>query len=349
MALLDFESFAMSNYAPDYGTYGRVINNLSPDSSITPVGLYGDLAYGPAQFNPFIRRLMGTATGGTLGQRTTLIYGQRMRFAPFNSGQSQTLQFYDVVNGVPQVTVLFNPFSQQVLVYRGDASGTLLGASAIGVYPVNADFYAEVKCTIGSGTSGAVVVRIAEIVVLTLTGINTQNSARPYIDTTALYGNGTSWAYHMYWADTAGASPWNDFLGDVRVTGELANAAGYVSNFASGNANANWQNAAISPPNPSADYNYNSTVGHIDAYQTATPAGYSQIFGKMGSVILWEAGAGARSAQVGLYAGGTVAFGASTPCASSPTTLSYLSETDPSTGVAPLPGAAFQPVAKVAA
>ena len=237
MTLRDCESWVYSTGATDYVSAGRLVSESS--ATIGSGGPNGDpyLALDPYNGGNAARRVI---SGGPF---TTLIHGCRFYLT---AGATGEIWFDDRVNGVQQVTLVLNPGAGQVSAYRGTDSGTLLGSSATGVFAASAWTFLEASVTVGSGTSGSMVVKINGTVVLTLASINTQNSARAAIDSTTWKASGSNTTHfniaHCYWVDTAGSAN-NSFLGDVRVAGLVATADGdqtdFINQWPIGYANAN--------------------------------------------------------------------------------------------------------------
>lgn len=351
MALLDCESFTMSSSPVDYVTYGRC---AAMNASMAIVAGFNGRPALVTNSQRAQRRLLGLAGNGpSIGGYSNITHGIRI-LVP-NATLKAKLFLWDGVNNSPQLTFVWNGGVQRVEIYRGgdpDNSGygsDLLGASALGVFPLGAYFHSDLKGLIATGTGGSASVRINEIVQLALTGVNTQNTSRACIDTTVHLDNGPGPCFQdMVWLDNSGSEN-NDFIGDVGVFGELANAAGSVTDLASSTANANYVNAGTAPPLGDAGYNYSATVGAIDRYGTANPANVTQEFARMVSVIARKDDTGTRDIAVGVYTGTTESLGSSQTLSSTYTTYSQVFENNPATSVPWLPTDTAQVEVKVAA
>lgn len=340
--LKNLESYSFSTNPADFLTYGRATYQYN-DCQIFPTGgAYGVPClnfYGAADWR---HQLIGGS--GALG---TVIHGTRATIANASSGVY--IYFYDAVTNTPQVTIAINGSSQQVVAYRGTSGGTSLGSSALGVFPLAAWFYVEMLVTVSSSV-GVVTVRINGANVLTLTGLNTQNTARAFIDQTQYDSQGGNCSFQdAYWCDNTGSYN-NTFLGDCRVSAKFPSSAGSTTNFTSSNANADYVNAAMVPPGGDSDYNYDSTVGDIDLYNVGAPSLISTVFGVQASIIARKDAAATRSIATLIKSASTTTTGATIPLSTGYTTYQQIAEVDPATGVAWLPAAlACQIGAKVAA
>jgi hypothetical protein len=333
------ESWTMSGNYNDYVTYGRLLQVGGPYSNcyISSGGAYGDnfLSISGTQGNPI------SATTRSLpgGPFTTLGTSFRL-FVNNISGGGAYLSALDLVNGVTHCSVLFNGYTGTVSI--SNASGTIF-TSAPGQFPIGARFWAEVKFVVGSGTSGAVYVQLPNTSI-SLTGVNTQNGSRGYVDTTSwnVYGPGSGAmnmnVQHQHWWDTTGSYN-NNWIGDSRVFGALPTSNGDTDQFTPTGLSSNYLNAANAPPNGS-DYNVSGTVGNIDLYKGPYPANVTAVHAVMASAITEKDDSGTRSFCTEIKSGGTLASGLSLAMTSS----IYLNnadifETDPSTGVPFIPAA----------
>lgn len=147
-------------------------------------------------------------------------------------------------------------------VRRGGGGGAILGTSAPGVFPASAWTYIEVKVTVDD-SAGAVDVQVNGTNVLSLTGLDNQQTGNNYI---TRYGLATGLYDDHYLADTSGPAPGNDFLGDVKVETLYPNAAGDSADFTP-SAGSNYQNVDEPQTNDGdTTYNESSTTGDIDLF-----------------------------------------------------------------------------------
>lgn len=214
-------------------------------------------------------------------------------------------------------------------VRRGGGSGTILGSSDAGLIPLNAWFYLEVKATI-NGSTGSVEVRFNGITKITLTNVNTANSANLYVDR-VMWQSGK--VDDLYVCDTTGPDNY-DYLGDIKVETILPNAAGDASDLTP-SAGSNYQNVDDSPsPNDDTDYNESANVGDRDLYHLSDLATASgSIKGVMITARMRKTDAGAREAAIIHKSGSTETEEGSVALGTSYVNYqSSIHETNPDTG-----------------
>jgi hypothetical protein len=247
-------------------------------------------------------------------------------------GQTSYIQFWDLVNGNSQTTIAFNGSNGVITV---SSASQLLQTGPL-QFPLNAWFWVEMLVGIATGTAGFVKVWCQGAQIINLTGVATQATGRPYVDTTAVSSN-YSFAMDHHWWDQSGSYN-NTALGDRAVFGWLPNAAGDSSGYTPNGLASNYLNAANAPPN-TADYNASPTIGALDLYKGASGTGIVSVGAVQTSIIGLKDAAGTRSEATAIKSGGTVATGASTVLSVSAISQSDVWETDPSTSVPFVPGA----------
>jgi hypothetical protein len=155
--------------------------------------------------------------------------------------------------------------------WRGlwNVSGTLLQAATTGPVTAGAYYYIEAKIVIHP-TAGSMVVRVNELTVINVTGVNTAGTGSTGWDTLQLLGGGQ---LHddLYVLDTTGSGPLNDFLGDCRVDARFVSGAGALAQWTP-SAGVNYQNVDDATPNGDTDYNATATVGNTDTFPVADVA-----------------------------------------------------------------------------
>lgn len=199
MALLDSEGFGFSTNILDFTNYNVLtVQNNQGGQTIATGGPFGD-NYLTMNIN-FLRRLMASGA-------STFFYGHRML-----TGSTATIVFQDVLSNELFHVTFSNP-TGTISVIRG---ATTLGTAPAGSLPGGASAwnYVEVGAVI-STTVGSVIVRVNGVTVLTLSGVNTQNSTVSALMQQVMW-EGQQVA-HVYFCDNTGPAPWNTFLGDVRV------------------------------------------------------------------------------------------------------------------------------------
>lgn len=111
--------------------------------------------------------------------------------------------------------------------------GTVLGITSTSPLTESTYQYIEVKFLVDD-TVGSVEVKVDGVQVLNLTGQDTQHRAGNDVASARLTNNndnGTARVDDLYILDASGAAPYNDFLGDVRVSTLRPNAAGASADF----------------------------------------------------------------------------------------------------------------------
>ena len=172
--------------------------------------------------------------------------------------------------------------------------------------------YVEVKFTIND-TTGTVEVRVNENTLLTLSNVDTQNTANAYFNKFK-FGSPYSNIYmdydDLYLCDTAGAKN-NDFLGDVRVDVLRPNGAGAYTQFTP-SAGANYENVDEVYPDDDSTYNQGSLVDDKDAYNVGdlpSPPVSTTIHGIKSQITIRKTDAGARECKVLTRSGTTDSLG----------------------------------------
>jgi hypothetical protein len=153
-------------------------------------------------------------------------------------------------------------------------SGVLLGTSGSTISPTSYN-YIELQATIGTGTSGSLIVRNNGAVILNLSGINTSadstvNLTQAFVGLGAINGNinsGTNLVYFddFVMLDTTGSAPYNTFLGDVRVQTVYPLAAGALTQWTP-LASTNVSQVNETAMDSDASYNSSGTNGQIDLF-----------------------------------------------------------------------------------
>jgi hypothetical protein len=198
--------------------------------------------------------------------KATLVIGFALRV---DTGIStRIVQWLDV--GSTQCFLTVDP-AGWLGVYRGD--GTLLGATAAGLVVPGVYAYVEFKVTFHD-TAGAAEVRMNGVSRLSLSGVDTTQSANNYANVVVFGANQPAGGdlCDLYICDTAGSVN-NDFLGDVKVLALLPTGAGTNAAWTP-SAGSNWDCANEVPPNDDTDYVSTATAGAKDSYVIADlPAG----------------------------------------------------------------------------
>jgi hypothetical protein len=240
-------------FADGFDTYTTILDkwdlilgvgNASSSSIASGVGRGGAGAF---------QSIAGNSLGGTagvaqirknVGAQTTLYVGFALNWNGFSpigamSADSILMSFADGSSGV-QVALWIKPSGTMYVTRGGSPATNVLGTSASS-YPSNSYHYVEMNVVI-NGTTGVVVVKVDQTVVINLTGQNTKATSNSSFDSVFI-GNSTvvggsvnisgyTGLFDDVYFDTAG------FNGDVRVSGQLPSGDGSTQNFS--NVEAGW-------------------------------------------------------------------------------------------------------------
>jgi hypothetical protein len=160
--------------------------------------------------------------------------------------------------------------NRRINVYRGSGT-TLLGSTANLILPLlNEWSYVEWKITI-SDTVGTIIVRVNDVEVLNLSGMDTQATAntRATIAEVGVYSAYVIDDYYL--CDGSGAAPFNDFLGNCRIYTE----------FPISNDTVQWT------PSTGSNFQNVDDPGDIDGdttTNTSATVGQKDLFGVTGDV-----------------------------------------------------------------
>lgn len=251
-----------------------------------------------------------------LGGHATMIAGG----AVFSTAgyQGAVMGFYGDNGSTAHVTVMHNT-DGTVSVRRGTTAGTVLGTTTQ-AFPYNVWHYWEMKVVLHD-TTGSVVIRLNNAVILNLTNIDTKNAGTgAVIDFVQFYNTAQHGVKYddIYINDGSGGVD-DDFWGEIAIKTLVPTGAGNSTQLTP-STGSNWScvdEALNTTPNTS-DYVGSSTVGQKDTYAlTDLPAGTPTI--KYASVGLYSAksDAGAISAKRVLRVNGVDYTGADLTLAAS--------------------------------
>jgi len=225
--------------------------------------------------------------------------------------------------GTIQVQLQTDYTNRKIAVWRGPSTtGVLLGQTANGILPnLNEWCFIEWKVTIDNA-AGSVIVRVDDVEVLNLTGIDTQNTANARATIARLNSGQTVDDY--YCCDGSGAAPFNTFLGNSRIYTEFPIANDVVQWTPS--TGSNFQNVD-DPGDIDGDTTTNSsaTVGQKDFFSVTgdVPGGVVVSAVELRTVIRKD-DAVARTARAKIKSAGVEGNGATRTL-----TTSYLHYRDP--------------------
>ncbi|WP_333710380.1 hypothetical protein [Malikia spinosa] len=152
-----------------------------------------------------------------------------------------------------------------------NGSGTTLGES-IQCLTENTWAWIEVKVTAFSNTVGGVVIRVNGAVVLTLTNVDTLNTANAYCTKIRLGSDVNS--YYAAWLDDVVVSDLsgslnNDFLGDVSVVCMLPSAEGSNSGWTPNSGTVHYDRVSQTTSDDDTTYLSTDTTGVLDSWNFA--------------------------------------------------------------------------------
>lgn len=253
MALRFIDGF--DHYSTYLQKWTSVSSNTSPSS--------GAARFGTAGHNQGSSRWIRK----TLDAQPTWTIGTAVK-----SNDNIADMFLSLMDGTSiQILLYMDRAAGEFRVYRGTFAAQL-GSS--GFYTVNQGVwnYIEFQGTIHNST-GSYEVRINGTTVLSGSGLDTQatgNASANVIGVGEQTGNNSYslWFDDLYVCDGTGGSPYDDFLGDVRVDALYPDGNGNSSQFvgSDGNSVDNYLLVDEVTPNDDTDYVESSTIGNKDTY-----------------------------------------------------------------------------------
>lgn len=335
MALLWFDGF--ESYAGDVDMAVVSGDFVSHYSSDTWMGYVEQGAYGRRGSRGIQLRCM--APGGdyygsfkvTLSDNyVTILFGIAVyvdtAVAPTYHSSLDSFAFWD--ESVKQLK--FHIVGTELQVRRGD--DTLLGTTSGAGISYQVWKYLEIKVTIDS-SSGIVVVKTGGQEVLSLSGINTQNTANAYTNGISFknaYDAKTIHVDDLYICDITGTKN-NDFLGDVRVDVLRPDGEGtYNADFTGSPDVSSNLNVDEITPDDDTTYNTGSTPGDKDSYALASLSALgTTIHGVKSQITVKKTDAGSMNAKILTRAGTTDDLSDSISLGDSFTTHTRIHEDNP--------------------
>lgn len=175
---------------------------------------------------------------------------------------------------VVHVEVRVNPVSRTIDVYRGVGT-TLLGSSAVDLFPLTGYFYLEARAVMHD-TTGSVEVRLngGSTPVINLTNVDTKNAGtKAVFDAFALRGSQSPPRYDdVYALNGAGSAPFNTFLGERKVETLYPNAEGDVQQFTPSTGTTHYTLVDEATAN-TTDYVYSDVVDNVEVFNLPSLSG----------------------------------------------------------------------------
>jgi hypothetical protein len=211
---------------------------------------------------------------------------------------------------------------------------TIIGQTTA-VIPSSGFTYIEAKFTFHP-TAGTVDLRMNGLSVLSLSGLNTRNSANSFANRVLLgqYASSQSNSFYddFYLCDSSGAVN-NTFLGDVRVDTLFPNADGFYSQFTPSTGTSHF--ACVDETLPlTSDFVSGGTIGFKDSYALTDLTGAASVLGVQVNALMYKDDAGFRQGANLIRSGSTDLQSATVTVSTSPQYSISVHETDPATGAA---------------
>lgn len=232
------------------------------------------------------------------------------------------LRFRNNADAVDHVTLKVQT-DGSIRVYRGTTAGTLLGSSAAGVVRTDGSWqYIEMKATLSDST-GVVVVRVDETVVVNLSGQDTKNggSGAVFDDVWFQAPTGTN-LDDIYVCNGAGSTN-TDFVGAVRIEYLKPNGNGNSSGMtnSAGTSTNNYSYVDDADTGAGTDYVESDTAKDTYAFTNSTQPTGNSVKGVLAWAFAQKTDAGARGLDAVARSGGTETSTAMTPAVSTDTGL----------------------------
>lgn len=211
-------------------------------------------------------------------------------------------------SGALQVEVRINTAGQLVAARNGTALATVEAPLAFSTW-----YYIELAAYIHD-TAGTLTVRVNGASVITLSGVDTKNTANAYANQLALRspnnGNALTMIDDLYICDGAGSTN-NSLLGDCKVVALLPSGAGASTDWTP-SAGANYECVDEATPDDDTTYVSSATAGHKDTYALGDLSGSGTVYGVQALYRVRKDDAGTRTVKSVLRSGaGTEANGTS--------------------------------------
>lgn len=334
MALLWCDGFDHYGVADNLteGAWAELSSNISVSTANSRTGTYHIRDQSSIQQTPFRRVLGGAKT--TVGIAGAFYFSQ----LPISNGARRLFDFRDNANGI-QVSITCQS-TGTVAAYRGSGSGTLLGTSLSTV--LTAETYQHIEALVTfSNTVGSIEVRVNGVTVLSLSGIDTVNTANVECSQVAFCGsaNGSNVSGVMdlddvFCYDDTGSFN-NTFFGDRRVLTLFPNADTPTADWTIVGAANGYQAINQATPDGDTTYIWAGPPGSPDpASQFAIsnlPAGISTISGVVVVGMGRKTEAGPADTQWSIVSGSSQSTGVVRQMTEIYTYRQDVFETDPDT------------------
>ena len=283
-------------------------------------GRCGTNCLGLSTFNQINKGIPFAGASGTVGFAAWMASALTLSTAEINICE------FNGVTSTPHFTIWWHATDGSLSVEVNSSPSVEIGRTPPDVVREDTWYFIEVQATIAA--SGSVIVRVNNIELLNLSGVNTIGGGAGGTGVTALRGVGFNCGSNETWMlddvyvlDDTGPAPWNTFLGDCRVEYLRPRAAGGSQTFpvVVGSSGSHWR-AVDDNAVPDEDVSYveADAPGQTDTnlYQpTGLPAG-QPIFGAQLSLH-------ARKSEIGPRVISPVVNGVAGPAQYSPSMTTY--------------------------
>jgi hypothetical protein len=322
MALLFFDGFeGLNNRTQAAFRYDLIGGQVSFTTTGNPGPLSGTMLTGASTFgssNWMWQKYFEPKSEIVVGMRR--MQGQlNSDFSTYLAGTSEFCLFAICDQFVNHLMVNIKFPDLKIYIRRGGtfgnatnvASGTLIAESSANAFTLSQWNYIELKA-VASDTVGSVELKVNGVTIINQTGLDTiqeggTNFYSELIGADATPNSVTA-AYFddVYICDTTGSSPYNNFLGDVRVFEILPNAEGDSTQFTP-LSGSNFAAVDDSPGNDSdTSYVQSSTAGHLDLYNLSTPVtSATNVLGVKTVTVAQKTSLGAQELELVIKSGTT--------------------------------------------
>jgi len=300
-----FDTLGTGNYTVcgRLATYRNWVNTTSFE---TPSGIFAPGRYGTGRFYLVVWRGQGgwwrviDPTGWS-----SVVCG--FATAPSHAFAGLGAQFFNIRNASGTVNCGLSVDTGAQKVRLHNAAGTVVGTSTT-AWVTGWNYY-EVKLTVGVSGSATVRQNGVEVIAATTANYGTALAVGPQF---WIQGDGYNWTYmgcdDVYFLDTSGPAPCNDFLGDVRVEAIWPTSDGANTDWtqdSGGNQFSRVADSGAGGPDDDTSYVVADTVGMKDTYGHGDiSATNGVIYGLQHNLVAKKTDAGPRTLKSVLRHGG---------------------------------------------
>ena len=238
----------------------------------------------------------------------TLIMGADFYFPSAPSSEGIIMAFQD--GSTNQVDVRLTP----QLALRVTRNGTTLGTTSDGIVPTGTYIFIGMRATIHD-TLGSVRLMVGVTDVLTLSNVDTQETANPYANAIEIRGAVASQRVDNLYIFDATGSENNDLAGPIRVGPIVVVGPGTYTQWTPNGASANYDCVDDVPHDGDATFVSATDPNRIDSYAVSVPAGMAAVRGIKLMVAARKDDAAPRAITPGVVIGSAFYAATSAPVA----------------------------------